>query len=83
TGQMVVMLLMSFSKPVLIANVIAWPLAYMAASAYLTVFISPIALTLAPFVACLTVTLLIAWIAVAGQTVRAARMEPAQVLRHE
>jgi putative ABC transport system permease protein len=83
TGQMISLLLTGFSKPVLIANLIAWPAGYFAARAYLNQFAQSIELTLWPFVLSIAITLLIAWVAVAGQTLRAARTTPAEVLRHE
>ena len=83
TRQIVSMLVASFSRPVVIAAVLSWPIAYIAARAYLGTFIDPIALTPAPFVGSLAFTLLIAWLAVGGQTLRAARTSPAKVLRQE
>ena len=83
TGEVVLMLLKSFTTPVLIANVIAWPFAYLAARAYLNVFIDPIRLTPWPFVVALVVSLLISWIAIGGQTWRAANSAPARVMRYE
>jgi putative ABC transport system permease protein len=82
-ARMVAMLLASFSKPVLIANVIVWPLAYIVARKYLDTFQAPIPLTPLPFVLSLAITLLIAWLAVGSQTLRAARARPAEVLRYE
>jgi putative ABC transport system permease protein len=81
TGEMVLMLLASFAKPVIVANVVAWPFAYVAVSAYLNVFIDPIRLTPAPFVGALAVTVLLSGIAVGGQALTAARTMPARVLR--
>jgi putative ABC transport system permease protein len=81
--QMTLMLLAAFSKPVVIANLVAWPLAYMAARTYVNLFISPIDLTAAPFLACLAVTVLVALLAVLRQTLHAARVKPATVLRYE
>jgi putative ABC transport system permease protein len=81
--QIVRMLLLDFSKPVIIANLIAWPLGYIAAQAYLSVFIQRISVTPLPFVASLGVVVAIAWIAVASQALRAARANPATVLRFE
>ena len=81
TSQIVVMLIRDFSKPVLIANVVAWPLAYFAAQQYLSVFMHRIPLTPVPFGLSLALALAIAWIAVGGQAVRAARASPATVLR--
>jgi putative ABC transport system permease protein len=83
TRQMLALLLKSFSKPVVIASLAAWPLAYLAARAYLSVFIRPIELTPAPFVVCFVFTLAIAWVAVGGHTWRAAARKPADVLRSE
>jgi putative ABC transport system permease protein len=82
-SQIVGMLLRDFSKPVIIANVIAWPLGYVAAQTYLGVFIQRISLTPVPFVASLVIVLLIAWAAVVSQALRAARANPATVLRFE
>jgi putative ABC transport system permease protein len=82
-GQIVLMLLRSFTTPVLIANVIAWPFAYVAGRAYLNVFLDPISLTPVPFAIALAVSLTIAWLAVGGQTWRAASSAPAKVMRHE
>ena len=83
TRQIVMMLLRDFSKPVVIANVIAWPLAYLAARAYLNIFIHRIVLSPVPFALSLAITVLIAWVVVGGQTIRAARTKPATVLRYE
>jgi putative ABC transport system permease protein len=83
TPQMVRLLLVGFSRPVLIANLVAWPAGYFAARAYLNQFPQSIALTPWPFVLSVAITLAIAWLAVASQTLRAARTTPAEVLRHE
>jgi putative ABC transport system permease protein len=83
TRQMLALLLKSFSRPVVIASLAAWPLAFLAARAYLGVFIRPIELNAVPFVACFVFTLAIAWVAVGGQAWRAAARKPADVLRSE
>lgn len=83
TARVLVMLLTDFGKPVIIANLIAWPLAYLAMSAYLSIFARSAEVTLLPFVASLIATLAIAWLAVTAQALRAARMNPATVLRYE
>jgi putative ABC transport system permease protein len=82
-SQIVTMLLRDFSKPVVIANLIAWPLGYVAAQTYLGVFIQRIALTPLPFVVSLLIVVAIAWAAVVSQALRAARANPATVLRFE
>jgi putative ABC transport system permease protein len=81
--QIVVLLLKDFSQPVLIANLIAWPLAYAAALTYLSLFVQRIELTLTPFALSLLFTLLVTWIAVGGQAWQSARLNPATVLRYE
>ncbi len=81
--QMIGLLLEGFTRPVLAANVVAWPLAYMGARAYLNTFRAPIAITPLPFIAALAATLAIAWLAVVSQTLAAARARPAEVLRYE
>jgi putative ABC transport system permease protein len=82
-GRMVAMLLASFSMPVLVANVVVWPLAYIAARKYLDAFQAPIPVTPLPFLLSLAITLAIAWLAVGTQTLHAARARPADVLRYE
>jgi putative ABC transport system permease protein len=82
-GRITWLLLKDFSKPVIIANVIAWPLAFVAMRLYLSIFVDHAALSFVPFVSSIVVTLLIAWLAVAAQTIRAARVKPAAVLRYE
>jgi putative ABC transport system permease protein len=81
--SMLTMLLADFSKPVLIANLIAWPLAYVLMRAYLSIFTKSAGLCFEPFVASLVLTLLIAWTAVSAQAVRAALVKPVEVLRYE
>jgi len=50
---------------------------------YLDFFIEPIPLTPLPFLLALAATVATACLAVVGQTVRAARTRPAEVLRYE
>jgi putative ABC transport system permease protein len=81
--QIVRMLLQNFLKPVVIANVIVWPLVYALMSAYLSIFANRGSLTLTPFIGSLLVSMVIACIAVGAQTLQAARLRPADVLRYE
>jgi putative ABC transport system permease protein len=82
-SQILSMLLRNFLKPVVIANVIVWPFVYAMMSAYLSIFANQGSLTFVPFVSSLLISLVIACIAVAAQTVHAARLRPADVLRYE
>jgi len=81
--QVLILLLADFSRPVVIANLIAWPIAFVAMQIYLGLFTQRIGLTATPFVLSLILTLFIAWISVAIQATRAARLNPATVLRYE
>jgi putative ABC transport system permease protein len=83
TGQIALLLLESFTKPVLVANVIAAPFAYFAGRAYLNVFVDPIHLTLGPFIGGLVASVSISGLAVASQTWRAATAAPMKVIRNE
>lgn len=82
-GQIVLLLLKHFSKPVLIANLAIWPFAYIGMHAYFSLFVTRTSPSVLPFLMSLAIALLIAWTAVGAQTYRAARMNPATVLRHE
>lgn len=77
------LLLSEFSKPVMVANVVAWPFVFIAANAYLVVFTKHIALGPLPFVLALLATLALAWLAVGVRVLRAASLNPARALRHE
>lgn len=81
--QIVALLLRDFSKPVLLASLIAWPLAFLAARVYLSFFVDRVALTPTPFIVALAITVAVACLAVLSRVLRAARVEPAVVLRHE
>ncbi len=82
-SRVLAMLMKDFSRPVLIANLLALPLALLAARIYLNVFIHRLPLSAGPFLVSLGVTLIAAWAAVALQATRAAWLKPATVLRHE
>jgi putative ABC transport system permease protein len=81
--QIYTMLLRSFSVPVVIANLAVWPLVYVVMNAYLSVFATRNSLTPFPFLVTLIGSLVVACLAVSVQSLRAARMKPADVLRYE
>lgn len=83
TRQLLRSLLLQFAKPVLAASLVAWPIAYLAAQAYLSIFMHRMALTPLPFLLSLAFTIGIAVFAVAGQALTAARVKPASQLRSE
>lgn len=81
--DVVLLLVGQFLRPVLIANVIAWPLAWVVLRKWLAGFDDPIALSPLYFLAATLLSLLIATLTVAMQSLRAARATPAWALRHE
>jgi putative ABC transport system permease protein len=82
-GQILRLLVVDFSRPVVIANVVVWPLAFLMMQSYLSLFMNRTALTPEPFLLGLLITMAIAWCAIGVHTVRAARLNPASVLRYE
>jgi putative ABC transport system permease protein len=76
----VTMLLVDFAKPVLIANVIAWPFAWFVGHRYMEQFTQRGELTAWPFVLSLLITVGVAWASVGLQALRAATVKPANVL---
>jgi putative ABC transport system permease protein len=77
------LLIWQFSIPVLIANLIAWPLAWYYLSDWLKGFAYRIDLGLLPFAIIGLSALLIAWITILGHALRVARANPIHALRYE
>ena len=77
------LLVAQFLRPVLIANLVAWPLAYVAMRTWLAGFDDRIALSPVYFLGASAAALLIAVITVIGQSLRASRAAPAWALRHD
>jgi putative ABC transport system permease protein len=72
-----------FSKPVIVANLIAWPAAWWVMRDWLNGFDSRIALGPAPFVLAGGLALAIALGTIASHAIRVARANPIQALRYE
>jgi putative ABC transport system permease protein len=83
TRDIVRLLLWQFSIPVLIANVIAWPVAWYYLHHWLESYAYRIALSPFYFVAAGSVALIIAWATVIAHAVRIARSNPINALRYE
>tara|TARA_R110002096_G_scaffold426421_1_gene636225 strand:- start:124681 stop:127134 length:2454 start_codon:yes stop_codon:yes gene_type:complete len=83
--DIVKLLLWQFSTPVVIANLIAWPVSFFAMSIWLEGFVYRIeSFVILSF--CLVAgiaALLIAWVTVAGNSMRVARANPIDALRYE
>lgn len=85
TTDIVKLLVWQFSKPVLIANLIAWPISYYAMSRWLENFVyrmDNIIIIAICLIAGLA-ALLIAWTTVAGNSYAIARQNPIKALRYE
>jgi putative ABC transport system permease protein len=83
TPDIVRLLLWQFSIPVLIANAIAWPIAYYYLHHWLESYPYRIALNPAYFLTAGAVALAIAWVTVLAHAVRIARANPIHALRYE
>ncbi|WP_230483553.1 ABC transporter permease [Sphingomonas sp. Leaf21] len=72
-----------FLRPVLIANLVAWPLAFLAMRTWLAGFEDRISLSPLYFAAATALALSIAVLTVLSQSMRASRAAPAWALRHD
>jgi putative ABC transport system permease protein len=81
TVDVVRLLLWQFTKPVLWANLIAWPLAYWATSHWLQGFAYRVGLPSWLFLSASAVAVLVAWAAVAANAWLAASAKPAAALK--
>jgi putative ABC transport system permease protein len=72
-----------FGKLILIANIIAWPLAYYALHRWLQNFYYRISIGLQLFVLSAVLVLVIAFVSISYQSIRAALANPADALRYE
>jgi putative ABC transport system permease protein len=83
TRDVVFLLLWQFSIPVLIANLIAWPLAWYYLQGWLQGFAYRITLDPLYFVAAGLAALMIAWLTIISHALRVARANPIHALRYE
>ncbi len=83
TGDITRLLMWDFTKPVLWANLIAWPSAWFALSRWLDGFAYRVDMPLELFVAASAVAVVIALLTVGGHCWRVARAKPVKALRYE
>ena len=72
-----------FLKLVLLANFIAWPAAYFAASKYLENYAYRISLTPMVFITSGFMVFIISFLTIAGKIIKAIRSNPVKALRYE
>jgi putative ABC transport system permease protein len=82
-GDILRLLLWQFARPVLWANLIAWPLGWWAMDRWLHGFSQRIALSPGYFLAAGAAAVAIAWLTVSWQSFRVARAKPVSALRYE
>jgi putative ABC transport system permease protein len=82
-ADIVRLLVWQFTKPVVIANLIAWPVAWWLMRDWLNQFDARIALGPTPFVLAGLIAFAIAFGTVAGHAIRIARTNPIHALRYE
>lgn len=83
TRDIVGLLLWQFSKPVLIANLIAWPVAWYYLQDWLTGYAFRISLSPLYFLVAGVTALVIAWLTILTHALRVARAHPIHALRYE
>jgi putative ABC transport system permease protein len=83
TRDIVRLLVWQFSKPVIVANIIAWPIAWWVMRNWLNGFDTRIGLGPSPFLIAGAIALTIAVATVAGHALRVARANPIHALRYE
>ena len=83
SADIVRLLVGQFLRPVLFANLLAWPLAYAAMRTWLSGFEDRVALSPLYFLGASLLAAVIALLTVLGQSLRASRAPPAWALRHD
>jgi len=83
TGDIVRLMLWRISVPVLLANLIAWPVTYLYLHRWLDGYAYRLSLSPLYFLAAGAVALVIAWATVYASTLRVARASPIHALRYE
>jgi putative ABC transport system permease protein len=81
--DIVLLLSRGFLLPVLLSNLIAWPLAWWIIKQWLQNFPYHIDMSPLVFLFAGLLVVLIAFVSVAGQTLKAALLEPAKTLKYE
>jgi putative ABC transport system permease protein len=79
----VMLLFRSFMQPVLIANLIAWPIAWWIMDRWLQSFPYRISINPIYFIGAGVIVVIIAFVSVSSQTLKAAMTKPADTLKHE
>jgi putative ABC transport system permease protein len=82
-SEIVGLLSKDYFRPVLMANFIAWPIGYYVVRRWLNGFAFRMDLTIWPFILASAMVFLISLSTISFQAIRAARTNPAEILRHD
>ena len=82
-SEIIFLLSKEFTRWVLVANIIAWPLAYFAMNRWLQNFAYRINIGIGTFILAALLALVIALLTVGYQAIKAARANPVEALRYE
>jgi putative ABC transport system permease protein len=83
TSDVVKLLVLQLTRPVIVANLLAWPVALWVVQRWLSNFADRIPIDAWPFLAAGVGTLLLAWIVVIGHALAVGRQRPSYALRYE
>ena len=83
TSKIVLLLSKEFSRWILFANIVAWPICYLAMKGWLKNFAYRTTIGLEVFVISALLTLAIALLTVSYQSVKAANANPVEALKYE
>ena len=72
-----------FVKLILVANIIAWPIVYIAMNKWLQTFVYRVNISIGTFLFSAFLALFIAWMTVSYQTIKTANANPVDSLRYE
>ncbi|GIL40648.1 FtsX-like permease family protein [Roseiterribacter gracilis] len=83
TADVVKLLVLQLTRPVIVANLLAWPVALWLVQRWLAGFADRVPIEPWPFLVASVGTLLLAWTVVSGHALAVARARPAFALRYE
>ncbi len=82
-GKVVFLLALDFLKWIGVANLIAWPIAYFGMQRWIAGFVFRVPFTVLPFLLAGITALILAMLTISVQSIKAARMNPANALRQD
>ncbi len=83
TPSLIKLLVTQFSIPIVIANLISWPLGYYFMRQYLDEYAHRIDLSIYVFLGVSLITLIIGWGTIASHILKMVNLKPANILRHD